>query len=701
MSASEKSPPPEQRYDLLVEQVIDYAIFLLTPAGMVATWNPGAERIKGFTREEIVGRPYETFFTEEDRRAGKPERILAHARSQGRYQEDGWRVRRDGTRFWASVVITALRDQRGELTGFAKITRDLTERLEAEETARRLAAEAAARRQAELDEGAVRRSRDQLDLILRTINEGVTVQAPDGTLVFANDTAAQLTGFATAAELIAAPPSSIIERYDVRREDGTPLSVAELPGRRALRGAPAQAVLRFRRRPEGEERWAIVAATPIFNREGQVELVVNVFHDVTERRRTEHAWRFLAQASATLGTSLDIDVTLAQMARLAVPQIADGCTIEVIGPGGELQQLEVANVDPARAEAARQWRLRPDLGPGPVTLRVLETAKPQLIAEITPQMVAAASADPDYQRFITDQGLRSAMVVPLIVGNKPFGIISFTMSSSGRRYREYDLILAMEVARRASLAMENARAYREVRTAVQARDNFLSIASHELRTPLSALSITMTSLVRVAERGKLMQLGEQGLKDRFVKLDRQVTQLSQLVDRLLDVNRLSSGEARLELAPTDLGEVARDVVARFEDLAASAGGWLRLHLEGEVVGRWDRTRLDQVITNLVSNAVRYAGRSPITVTVGPGGPGQARLVVADRGPGIPREDHERIFNQFERGDTGNTGGMGLGLWLVRRIVAAHGGTITLESERGRGATFTVLLPTDREQGGQT
>src|SRR4051794_27753249 len=133
--------------DLLFEQVVDYAIYILDPAGRIATWNRGAQRIKGYSPDEIIGEPYAIFFTEEDRRAGKPQNILSHAQANGRYQEEGWRVRKDGSRFWASVVMTALRDPTGELRGFAKITRDLTDRQRADEEARRAAEEGAARRQ--------------------------------------------------------------------------------------------------------------------------------------------------------------------------------------------------------------------------------------------------------------------------------------------------------------------------------------------------------------------------------------------------------------------------------------------------------------------------------------------------------------------------------------------------------------------------
>jgi len=680
--------------DLLVEQVVDYAIYVLDADGCIASWNAGAQRIKGYRPDEIIGKPYEIFFTEEDRRAGKPDEILSWARTHGRYREEGWRVRKDGSRFWASIVVTALHDESGEVRGFAKITRDLTDQRRAEDEARRVAEERAARRQAELYERDVRRSRDQLDLILRSIAEGVTAQNATGTLVFANDAAARMCGFDTAAAMLTAPPGEILGNFEVFREDGTPFPLDELPGRLALRGQAGSALIRFRTKRTAEERWSVVSAAPVVDAAGNVELSVTVFRDVTDRRRGERMWQFLADASAALGSSLDFEVTLKQVAALAVPPIADWCGVEILGAHGALEQLAVAHVDPAKTELAREWRRRWPPEPGSSLYRVVSSGVPELIPEITDKMIEAATSDPERRRMARELGLRSAMVVPLVVGQKPFGALSFIMAESGRRYDSEDLILATEIGRRASLAVENARAYTDTRIAVQTRDNFLAIASHELRTPLSALTVLMTSLVRAIEKDRLAQMGTEGLKVRLLKADRQTRQLARLVDRLLDVSRLSSRELRLEREPVDLAEIAREAIARYEDAAAEAGSTIDLSVRGTCAGVWDRSRLDQVVTNLLGNAVKYGAGSPIAMSLNTSGAARVRLSVHDGGPGIPVEDHERIFGQFERAAAEHHPGMGLGLWLVRRIVTAHGGTVTVDSSPGHGATFTVLLPVD-------
>jgi PAS domain S-box-containing protein len=703
MAGHPKGPPGEGRpsatleaedlLDLLVEQVVDYAIFVIAPSGTIASWNPGAQRIKGYTRDEIVGKPYGAFFTEEDRRAGKPDQILQHARTHGRYQEEGWRVRKDGRRFWASVVVTALQDRTGVLRGFAKITRDLSERRVAEEEARRLAEERAARRQAELDEREVRRSRDQLALILRHIAEGVTAQGPDGRLIFANDAAARLSGFESAEAMLAAPAAAIVDSFEVFHEDGRPFPMAELPGRIALRGVASSAVLRFRAKPHGEERWSFVSAAPVFDAEGKVDLSVTVFREFTERRRAEQSWRFLADASSALGASLDHQATLRQVAELAVPHIADWCGVDILGADGVLEQIAVAHVDPGKRELARQWRARWPPRPDSPSYEVVRTGRPVLLAEITEAMIEAGTPDPEHRRMAFQLGLRSAMVAPLIVGKQPFGVVSFVSAESGRRYTEADLILATETARRASLAIENARAYTEARNAVQTRDNFLAIASHELRTPLSALTVLMSSLRRAAQQDRLLRLSREALEERMVRAERQTRQLARLVDRLLDVSRLSTRDLQLERERTDLAEITQDVIARYEEAAAEAGSTIELTVQGSPVGMWDRSRIDQVVTNLLGNAVKYGAGTPIAVSITAGASGHIRLAVHDGGPGVPLEDQERIFGQFERAaPSEHLPGMGLGLWLVRRIVTAHGGAVSVESSPGQGATFTVILP---------
>ena len=226
----------DERFRVLVEAVRDYAIFLLAPDGTVLTWNEGAQRLKGFLPEDIIGQSFTRFYTPDDLEAGLPQRLLERAAAEGRAEHEGWRVRKDGTRFWANVILTAFRNPDGTLRGFAKITRDLSERKDAEEARARASREEGARAAAEAAAAEIRTSRDQLAAILAGVTDGITVLDQSGRMRFANDAAAQLCGFRDEAELRAATPSQILRRFELLDANGVALHIEQLPTRRALMG---------------------------------------------------------------------------------------------------------------------------------------------------------------------------------------------------------------------------------------------------------------------------------------------------------------------------------------------------------------------------------------------------------------------------------------------------------------------------------
>jgi len=237
---------------------------------------------------------------------------------------------------------------------------------------------------------------------------------------------------------------------------------------------------------------------------------------------------------------------------------------------------------------------------------------------------------------------------------------------------------------------ERARLYRKAQEEVHERDEFLSIASHELRTPVTALQLQLQLIQRAALRpgGTLPA----GLSLKMDALERQCRRIAVLVNELLDVSRLRLGRLELRLEDLDLAEVARETVAHLRDEGLRVGSHIHVVAESPAIGRWDRLRLEQVITNLLSNAIKFGEAKPITVTIGADAE-RARVVVRDEGIGIAAADQERIFGRFERAvSTHHFGGLGLGLYIAREIIEAHGGTIQLASEPGAGTSFTVELP---------
>lgn len=482
----------EETLEFLVNAVEDCAIFMLDPEGHVATWNSGAARIGGWREAEILGQHVSTFYTAEDRAGGKVQRLLRDAGVSGKAEDEGWRVRQDGSRFWAHDVLTRVRDENGHLRGFAKVMRDLTEQ-----------------RQNELR---LRESEERFRLLVENVVDyAIFMLDPAGQVLTWNVGAERLQGY-FAREVVGQHHSIFYPDEDGPTRAARELAIAAQDGRFVDEG--------WRLRKDGAKFWANVAITALRDPKGELRGFANVTRDLTAGKQAEEERIRLAQAEE----------------------------------------------------------------------------------------------------------------------------------------------------------------------AIRLRDEFLSIASHELRTPLTALHLQL-----------------QNLRERCGTLDTKVAakieratqsshRLGDLVDALLDVSRVVGGQLTLERRPFDLTEAVRDLGERFGHAAERARCELLVEGEAGVVGEWDRTRIEQVLTNLLSNALKYGSGHPVRITVR-GDETSARVEVSDRGPGVAEADRMRIFRRFERAVSfRNYGGLGLGLYIAREIVEAHGGAIAATNGAGGGATFVVTLP---------
>jgi signal transduction histidine kinase len=240
------------------------------------------------------------------------------------------------------------------------------------------------------------------------------------------------------------------------------------------------------------------------------------------------------------------------------------------------------------------------------------------------------------------------------------------------------------------MVAEIGRRQEQAQQAVRIRDEFLSVASHELRTPLTSLKLQVQSLLDVppnfadADEARRMNAS-------LALTDRQVRRLERLIGNLLDVSRIAVGRFQLAREPVDLSAVVRDVVQQFSAELSRSNVTVTTDLAPSVIGQWDPLRLEQVIVNLLSNAIKYGEGKPIAIRVSGDGK-RARLEVRDGGVGVDAANHARIFERFERAVSVNYGGLGLGLYITRQIVEAHGGTIAVKSTLAEGATFTVEIP---------
>ncbi|MBF5043549.1 PAS domain S-box protein [Aggregicoccus sp. 17bor-14] len=518
----------EQRFRLFVDGVRDYALCVLDAQGCVTEWNAGAERISGWSPREVTGRPRELFHTQAAVADGLPQAQLLRAARLGRLHAEEWRVRRDGTRYWAETLLTALRDARGNLQGFAELTRD-----------------------------------------------------------------------------------------------------------------------------------------------------------ITERRRVERAQHLFAEAGRVLHPALSVAQLHRALTELCVPELADACVLHVPGEDGRARAVAFRHAQPglhAQLESlVRRLPCEPGVSPG--AQAVLDTGCPELLSPLDPEDLPAPLRATPLGELLQGLQVRALMTVPLAVGERVLGALSLYSSDPHRSYSELDLHFTEELGARAALALENARLLGQAQAALE----LIGVAAHDLGNPLLALQLKLRRL-------RMGPGAEAPVREGLAGAERQARTLGQMMWNLLDLSRLSANRLSLEPEPLELGALVREVADRFQDQAQEAGCALSVRVEGEVHGVWDRMRLDRVVTNLLSNALKFGRGAPVQVGLSVDG-ALARLSVQDGGCGIPPEAQERIFHRFERvtGERAQAG-FGLGLYIVRELVEAHGGSIRVASEPGRGARFTVELP---------
>ncbi len=310
---------------------------------------------------------------------------------------------------------------------------------------------------------------DSLALILAEIADGVSVQDTTGQLVYANDAVARLFGYPSADALLNTSPTDVAAQLHLRDEAGRPLPAATLPGRQVLAGAAeATATVGYARGADATIRWAIVRARPIRATGAEITHVVTVFHDITERkqaadtaRATQARSQFLAEASELLAASLDYQTTLTQVAQLAVPHIADWCSVDLLDAEGVLQRLAVAHIDPAKIVYAHELQRRypPDQAAGSGGYHVLRTQKTEFYAEIPDHLLVLGARDPEHLAIMRELGLTAIITAPLVSRGQALGVLTLVSAESGRRYTDEDVALAEDLARRAAVAIDNARLY--------------------------------------------------------------------------------------------------------------------------------------------------------------------------------------------------------------------------------------------------
>jgi PAS domain S-box-containing protein len=810
----QKARREAEQLRMLVNGTADYAIFMLDPEGRIVSWNSGAERLKGYKAEEIIGQHFSTFYPQEaiDRGWSTPE--LKVAAAAGRFEDEGWLLRKDGSRFWANVVITALKDERGNLLGFSKITRDLTERKQAEESARRLVEEATARRVAEENARLIQEQREWLHTTLASIGDGVITTDTEGRVTFLNPVAETLTGWSQEEGVSGKPLTTVFNIINeesrqpvenpvfkalregqivglanhtvliardsterpiadsaapIRHRNGKVAGVVlvfrdvteQRQAEEALRRSEAQfrqladslAQIVWTARPDGKidylnrrwaeftglpqtvsndawdqllhpddaktahqrwaaslesglpfdmeirlldrrrqsYRWHLIQTIPVTDEAGRVTRWFGTSTDIHEPKRAEESARFLAQASAELAVVVNYESTLQKIVNLAVPHFADWSAVDLASDDGSLRRLAVAHQDADKIALVHQLvqEYPPDPQASVGAFAVLRTGRPELVAEIPDELLVKGAKDERHLRLIRSLGLVSYICVPLVVSSKALGVLTFATAESGRRYTETDLALAMDLAQRAAVAIENTQLYQALRDADRRKNEFLATLAHELRNPLAPIRSGLQILRLANERAAREQAREM--------MERQLGQMVRLVDDLLDISRITRNKLELRKARIPLASVIENAVETTRPLLDLKAHALTVTLPSQAVYLdADLTRLAQVFWNLLNNAAKYTdpgGRIELSAECQAE---EAVVTVRDNGIGISGEALPSLFTIFSQVDHSlerSQGGLGIGLALVKGLVEMHGGSVAADSAGvGGGSKFVVRLP---------
>ena len=657
---AQKRAEHEMKLQTLVLERMLEGVSLADENGIILYTNPAENAMFGYEPGELYGQHVKVqnaYPPEENERIVAE--VIEHLKNHGTWSGE-WRNRRkDGSEFLTSSRITAL-DVGGRMY-WVCVQEDITDRQRA---------------RAELQESESR---------FRQLAENVAdvfyvIDTASGALMYINPAYERVWG-RSCQSLYEAPRSFL----DAVHPDDRGRIAARLE--RQQRGEATSDEYRITR-PDGSIRWIWDRAFPVRDASGLVLRTAGIAEDITARKQTELDLRFLADASRTLATLVSYETTLQNVAQLAVPNFADWCVVHIAGEDGQLKELAVAHVNPAKVEFAKEFgqRYPVDMTQPTGIPAVYRSGQPELVGEIPEDLLRQAARDDEHWRMIQELGPKSFLCVPLSLRDKSFGTMTFLTAESGRRYTSADLAIAEDLAYRAAIAVENARLYAELRDEHRRKDEFLAMLAHELRNPLAPI------------RSGLEVLSLSGIVHESIPLMRlQLEHMVRLVDDLLDVSRIMRGRIQLRKEPVQLGSLLSRAVETVRPLMDASRHTLTVDVPQEPI--WidaDPVRLSQVVANLLTNAAKYTDAGGRVQLSARRDNGSAVISVVDNGIGISPELLPRVFELFTQADTSvdrSQGGLGIGLTLVRHLVDLHGGSVSARSDGvGKGSQFTVRVP---------
>jgi PAS domain S-box-containing protein len=510
---------------------------------------------------------------------------------------------------------------------------------------------------------------------------GITITTPEGLILDCNRAYEELTGY-SCRELSSLSYAAFTHPDDAIMQERLLRELVQ--GQR-----PSIQIEKRYRRKDGETVWGRLTATLARHPNGEPWFVVGIVENISARRRADEALRLLAEAGAVLSSSLEVDETIQRVAQLAVPALGDACIVDLFDGDGGVRTAS-AHVDPGKAARLRELRDRYPVDPaalrGPFAAAVAER-KSKVVGDLSDDVRTAMAQDPAHRALLDGLEFRSALYVPLLQDGQALGMMTF--ASATHRNVADDVPSVEELARRAALAVENARLYEAARQATRGRDEVLAVVSHDMRNPLHTILLGTGAALEILP-------DDSPVRKTLHSVRRAALRGERLIRDLLDVTRLESNRMQLEREPVAVGDLLNEAADNVIATAREQGITVTVGIDGSACAETrvmaDHHRALQVLDNLLSNAIKFTGRGGEVRISARIVDGEAQLQAADNGPGIPLDQQQFMFRRFWQSRRADRRGIGLGLTIAQGIVDAHGGRIWLESEPGKGTTFTFTLP---------
>jgi PAS domain S-box-containing protein len=661
-SAKSSAQETARRGDLLrvTLRSIGDGVITTDAHGRVVTMNPVAEALTGWTQAEATGRPLNEAFqivNEQTReRVENPcDKVFKTGKIIGLANHTVL-ISKDGVERPIDDSAAPILGERGEILGAVLVFHDATQARQSFAAIETLAA------------------------IVEHSDDAIISKDVRGRITSWNAAAEKLYGY-SAAEAIGQHITLIVP---VERQ-------AELDSimQRLKRGERLEHWNTVRRRKDGTFVDVSLRISPIKNAYGEVVGASKVARDITEHKRHEESLKFLAKTSGSLATLVDQRSALQQSAESMTPFFADYCVIHILGPTGELEQQACAARDPRQRRILQRmleehpidWS-RPS-PPGDA----MKFGRTVLAPEVPDEVLIHAATNSGHLASMRKLNLQSVVCSPLQVRDRIIGVISFAMTDSGRRYSEEDVAIAEELAQRVAVAVDNAQLFASVKEADRQKDEVLAMLAHEVRNPLAAISYAVGA-ARMTEPAANLEMID--------LIDRQVVNLSRLIDDLLDMSRISRDKILLKRESIDLAVIVRRAAAAARSIMEDKRHTLTVEVSDKPMPVYvDPTRAEQIIMNLLTNAAKYTAEGgDIELRAFPED-SEGVLVVQDSGIGISRDMLPFVFELFAQADKSldrSQGGLGIGLTVVRKLVEMHGGSVAAHSRGiGYGSEFTVRL----------